>query len=247
MNVLITGAAGYLGHGLVQAFAGHHAMRLLDIVAYDGPVDHEMVIGSVADYATVVDAVTGMDALVIAHMAPRKPGAYDNPEQAFDINVKGTANLYAAALEAGIKRVSLISSIGVVQAQKKRGVFLSRDLPRLATDPYPLSKVCQEVIAEQYHAMHGIASAMIRPAYITDEDTMADKYGRVATEVNWQYIDRRDIGLAARLALDVDDLACEAFYTLGHPSAEKHADVAYTRDRLGWQPEHDFTKYPSTT
>ncbi len=246
MHVLITGAAGYLGHGLVHAFAGHHTLRLLDVTAYDGPVDHEMIVGSVADYATVASAVEGIDALVIAHMASRKPGAYDTPVQAFDINVKGTANLYHAAARAGIKRVSLISSIGVVQPHVKKGVFLSRDLPRLGTEPYGLSKILQETIAEQYHAGHGIASAMIRPAYITDQSTQADKYGKVFKEVNWQYIDRRDIGQAARLALDVPDLGCEAFYTLGHPSAESRADIAYTRQRLGWKPEYDFTAFPAT-
>ena len=246
MRVLITGAAGYLGHGIVDAFAGHHTLRLLDVTAYDGPVEHEMIVGSVVDYDTVAKAVESMDALVIAHMASRKPGAYDTPVQAMDVNVKGTANLYHAAAAAGIKRVSLISSIGVVQPHVKKGVFLSRDLPRLGTDPYPLSKILQEVIAEQYHARHGIASAMIRPAYITDQTSQADKYGKVFNEVNWQYIDRRDIGQAARLALDVEDLGCEAFYTLGHPSAEQRADVAYTRERLGWKPEYDFTAFPAT-
>ncbi len=247
MKVLITGAAGYLGWGLVDAFDGHHDLRLFDIDPYDGPAEHEMVVGSVCDYQAVQQALEGVDGMVVAHMAKRTPGAYDTPEQAFDINVKGAANLYHAAVGHGVRRAALVSSISVVNTHKKRGTFLTRELPRRGTGPYELSKICQEVIAEQFHAIHGFPSAILRPAYIQDADSMKDKYGRKAGEVNWQYIDRRDIGLAARLALEIDDLGCEVFYTLGHPSAEKHADVLYTRERLGWHPRHDFTDYPSTS
>src|SRR5690606_34827266 len=44
MRVLITGAAGFLGEGLVQAFDGHD-LRLLDVVEAPGP--GEKLVGSV--------------------------------------------------------------------------------------------------------------------------------------------------------------------------------------------------------
>jgi hypothetical protein len=44
--------------------------------------------------------------------------------------------------------------------------------------------------------------------------------------------------------LRLPDLGCEVFYVLGHPDAFEHADMVRTRDRLGWTPQHDFTKYP---
>jgi nucleoside-diphosphate-sugar epimerase len=243
MKVLITGAAGYLGHGLVVANEKHHTLRLMDVVAIPN-TPHEMVVGSVEDYATVLEAVRGMDALIIAHMAPRKPGVYDTPEKPFDITVKGTANLYAAAKELGVKRVALISSIGAVEGYRKRGEYLRRDLAPDAFGFYGLSKVCQEVIAQQYFREHGIRSAILRPSYIQDAATMTDKYGKVAKEVNWHYIDRYDIGKAARLAIEKDDMACEVFYLLGHPKSIEHADMQPTYDRLGWKPDHDFTHMP---
>jgi len=57
-------------------------------------------------------------------------------------------------------------------------------------------------------------------------------------------VDRRDIGEAARLALELDGLGFEVFYVLGTPEALERADVAYTRDRLGWRPTHDFAGLP---
>ncbi len=244
MRVLITGAAGYLGAGLIQAFAGRHELRLLDVV--ETPCDAEgceSLVGSVADLDCCREAMSGVDAMVIAHMAPRGRGLYASPAVPFEVNVTGTANLYTAARDAGVKKAALISSIVVVKRNQEAGDYLTRDLPpQSVTHPYGLTKVCQESIARQFHLCDGIASAVLRPAYITDEDLQADKYGREASEPNWQYIDRRDIGQAARLALELPDLGYEVFYVQGPPDADRHADLAYTRQRLGWAPEHDFTR-----
>jgi hypothetical protein len=56
--------------------------------------------------------------------------------------------------------------------------------------------------------------------------------------------DDRDIGLAARLAMETPDLGYEVFYVLSSPEAEKCYDVAYTRTRLGWKAQHDFMWLP---
>lgn len=240
MRVLMTGSAGFLGLGMLPAFADCQ-MRLFDVVQTPGA--GEKVVGSVADLQTCRDALAGMDAMVIAHMAPRGRGLYASPAVPFEVNVTGTANLYTAARDLGIKKVVLISSVVVVKKHQENKVFLTRDLPAASvTHPYGLTKACQELIAQQFYLVDGIASAILRPAYICDEATHQDKYGRPAAEGNWQYIDRHDIGKAARLALDVPDLGCEVFYVLGHPDGVNHADVAYTHQRLGWTPDHLFTR-----
>src|SRR5690606_38065623 len=141
-RVLITGAAGFLGEGLVQAFDGHD-LRLLDVVEAPGP--GEKLVGSVPDAAVCQRAMEGMDALIIAHMAPRRRGLYATPQVPFEVNVTGTVNLYVAAREAGVKRVVLISSIAVVKRHQDARVFLRRDLPlETHTHPYGLTKACQE-------------------------------------------------------------------------------------------------------
>ena len=89
-----------------------------------------------------------------------------------------------------------------------------------------------------------LQAAMLRPSYITDANTLVDKYGRQKPSVNWQFIDRRDIGDAVDCALRLPDLGCEAFYVIGHRDAPRHADVEHTKRRLGWSPAHDFSEYP---
>lgn len=242
MKVLVTGAAGFLGKGLVESMARTHTLRLMDVVPCGMP--HESIVGDVCDLETVRRAVEGMDAVVIGHMAPRHPGVYDVPTLPFDINVKGTAHLFHAAAEAKIPRVVLISSISVAIGHQRANTFLRHDLPPATGDLYSLTKSLQEAIAEHYHRNAGMAIAMLRPAYIIDEDRLTDKYGRHPETVNWQFIDPRDIGDAADAALRLPDLGCEAFYVLGHPDSDLHADTARTRARLGWSPKHDFTCYP---
>ncbi len=242
MKVLVTGAAGFLGQGMIQTLGAEHTLRLMDVIPQES--QHESIVGDVCDLEAVRSAAAGMDAIVAGHMAPRAPGVYDVPTLPFDINVKGVAHLFQAAVETGIKRMVLISSTSVVLADQRAGNFLRRDLAHSSGDIYSLTKSLQETVAEHFHRNFGISVAILRPAYITDEDTMINKYGRKAETVNWQFIDRRDIGDAANAALRLPDLGCEVFYVLGHPDALEHADVAHTHERLGWHPRHDFTKYP---
>jgi uronate dehydrogenase len=245
MKVLVTGAGGFLGRGLVVPFEGKCDLRLMDVVDWQTP--HEKLIGSVADLDTVLKAVEGVDALVLAHMASRQTGSYDTPVAPYDANVKGTANLFFAAAKFGIKRVSLISSSGVVGWYQQTGKFLARDLPPRGPGIYSHTKICQEAIAQQYHHEFGIGVAAIRPAYITDMDSAKDKYGKQAHECNWQFVDRRDIGEIARLAILLPDLGFEVFYALSTPMAVKHADMEYTYKRLNWKPKYDFSNLKQDT
>jgi len=239
MKVLVTGAAGFLGQGLIVPFEEHgYELRLLDVREFESP--HEVVIGSVADLPTVQKAVEGVDAIVIAHMAPRTPNAYANTEVSFDINVKGTAHLFFAAAEAGIKRAVVMSSTSAVSAHK--GDPWTHDLTPKSKGIYGLTKACQEVIAEQYARTAGMQVAALRLGYILDADANEDKYGRKINEINVPHVDRRDIGEVARLCIECEDLAYfEAFHVMGSPLALDEWDVRHTCERLNWKPKYDFT------
>ncbi len=241
-RVAITGAAGFLGRSLVQVLGEHFPLRLLDVVPIPGTWDSR--VGDVSQLEDALSLCEGCSDLVIGHMAPNRPEIYGTPTLPFDVNVKGTANLFHAACTHGIKRVVLISSISVVQGHQNAGEFLTRDLSPDPRAMYPLTKVLQEQTAHYYHQAHGLEVAVLRPAYICDEDTVSDKYGRHLLTVNWQFIDPRDIAEATRLALIAPQLTYEIFYLLGHPDADAHAEMGRLREFLGWKAKHTFEKYP---
>lgn len=247
MKILVTGAGGFLGWGLVRALeeSGRHELRLMDVVDFDEP-NHEKLVGSVADLETCERAVEGCDALLIAHMARRDTKSYDTPTGAFDVNARGTANLFWAAARRDIRRVCIVSSAGVIcrEPQGAPRPFWHADLPLGSNGMYGLTKIIQEIIGEQFHRCEGFQVACLRVGYILDADAMQDKYGQKIGERNWQNTDRRDIGTAALAALELEDLGFEPFYIMGTDEAMAWADVGHARDRLGWMPRYKFKELP---
>lgn len=240
MRILITGAGGFLGRGMITPLVeAGHSLRLMDVVPFASP--HEVVIGDVADYAQVEAAMRGVDALIIAHMAPRGENGinYQKPAMAFAINVGGTANLFHAAVACRVRRVVVISSTGAVQ---EAGDLRTepKTLPLRTKGYYGLSKAIQEVIAEQFARTEGLKVACLRVGYILDGEANVDKYGKQIRERNYADTDRRDIGEVARLCLECDDLGYEVLNVMSTQESLERAAVRYTCQRLGWRPRYDF-------
>lgn len=236
--MLVTGAGGFLGRHLVEVLGRNFSARPFDVQG------ESVIQGSVTDRAALESAMEGVTGLVIGHMAPNRDGIYDDPAVPFDINVKGAALCMQVAAELGVKRVVLISSTTVVGRDLAARRFLSRDLPPSPHGLYALTKTLQEAVARYYHEEHGLEVAMLRPAYVVSGDDLVDKYGNRKPGADWQAIDPRDIAEAARAALQLDGLGCEPFYLVAGPEAEAHADIAYTMERLGWQPRYRFDEFP---
>ncbi len=211
-------------------------VRALDVVPVEGVADAR--VGDVSDPGVAADACRDRDALVIAHMAPNRPGVYDEPALPFDVNVKGAALLFDQALRCGVRRVVLISSMGVVRGRDRSDRFLHSEHPMQTRGLYGLTKICQEMIAEHYHRNHGLPVAVLRPAYIVDADSGEDKYGRKLKEANWQFTDRRDIAGATVAALRKPDLEYGVYPVMSHPAATEYTDIGRTYHELGWRPQY---------
>lgn len=246
-RILITGASGFLGQSLVDVFLqADYAVRGFDVSPWRLPPRQSLdtMQGDVTDPVMIKEAMAGCDALVIAHMAPNRPEVYATSALPFDINVLGTALLFDAAVAARVKRVILISSIAVVDGQRRPGQMLTRDLPALPTGIYGLTKALQEQTAAYYHSKYGIGVVALRPCYVTDADTLVDKYQRSRPSVNWQFIDRRDVAGAALAGIRATGVASGCYYIHGHPKGADMMETAPTKRDLGWTPRYDFSAYP---
>ena len=170
MNVLITGAFGSIGTGLVEELLRRgHRVRTLDRPTMRrrakaalrwGAVDATW--GDVRDFAAVQAAAQGQDAIV--HLAGILPPDTDaDPKLAEQVNVGGTANVIAAARAAGRSpRLIYTSSFHVFGMTTHLEPPRRVDDPVEAVDVYTAHKLeCEAMLKES-----GLGWLILRLAYV---------------------------------------------------------------------------------
>ena len=243
MKILITGSAGYTGSGMAAVIAAEHHVRGADIRASE--TVQESTLADITDLDACRRITQGVDAVVMCHMA-KNPDGYKTPVAAFDINLKGTANLYHAMGEQGIRRAILISSTAVLAPEPKPMAIPGVGPYNIAyTEPkttlYCITKVFQEQLACYYHATAGIVTTMFRPGWMVYEDKLITKYGEKMVKYYDSLIDPRDIGHAILAALRLSDPRIEAFRI---SSSEAVPGMPEAMARLNWKPRHPFASLP---
>src|SRR5947208_14755542 len=116
-SVAIFGAGGPVGAVAARTLREHYTLRLTDVrpiaeIAAEGkpqspgaplpevlPPPHECRVVDVTDYAQVLEAARGMDALVNCTVVRSELGP------AFGVNLVGAYNVVRAAVECGIRRI----------------------------------------------------------------------------------------------------------------------------------------------
>src|SRR5689334_14281495 len=120
-HVLVTGGGGFIGSHLVDALLAQGArVRVLDdfstgrrenLAHCAGRVD--VVEGDIRDLRTCMQVAAGV--AIVFHQAAlgSVPRSMEDPATTIAINVGGTANVLAAARDAGVKRFVYASSSSV--------------------------------------------------------------------------------------------------------------------------------------
>ena len=161
MLVAISGGAGFLGLHLARRLvAGGHEVRTLDLAplddaALEGRV--EELRGDVRRTADVRRLVAGADVLV--HAAAALPIQVSRAAIR-SVNVEGAAVTFAAAAEAGVGRVVLISSTAVYGVPERHPIH--EDDPLVGVGHYGESKIEAERLCEAF-ARRGLETVIVRP------------------------------------------------------------------------------------
>jgi UDP-glucose 4-epimerase len=126
----------------------------------------------------------------------------DHPRTDFwDLNVRGTYQLYEAAVAAGVRAIVFSSTMGVYGATRppegEPAIRISEDLPRQPGDVYGLSKAIGEEISEAYTRMFGIGGAALRYGMFVPEP-----FDHAGIRFLYGGVDARDVARANVVAME---------------------------------------------
>ena len=167
LKALVTGATGCVGANVVAALLARgyqvRAMRransALDALA---GLDPELVVGDVLDPPSLAAACAGC--ALLFHVAAVADYWRTPAERIYRVNVEGTRNVLAAALETGVERLVYTSSIGALgvpapgQLLDESATF---NLPPHRF-PYGHSKHLAEAAVREAHA-GGLDAVIVNP------------------------------------------------------------------------------------
>ena len=149
MNVLITGASGFVGRALVANLTAQNKFIVSGSVRESSQVSaidaHAVAVGDIDGDTSWVEALQGIE--VVVHAAARVHVMHDSvadPLAEFRrVNVAGSLNLASQAIAAGVKRFVYLSSIKVNGEGTAPGKPYTADDRSQPLDPseYPRQKL----------------------------------------------------------------------------------------------------------
>ncbi len=170
MNILLTGASGFLGGALLVEIKRRTDFTLTVALRTQNPLlcSASHVVGEFSAKTDWFSAVEGQH--VVIHAAARahimKDEVVDPLAEYRRVNVEGTLNLARQAAEAGVRRFIFISSIKVNGESTSVGCpFRASDTPG-PEDAYGISKHEAEVGLMQLADKTGMEVVIIRPPLV---------------------------------------------------------------------------------
>jgi UDP-glucose 4-epimerase len=186
-TVLVTGAAGYVGSGLVGTLQEHgwHVRALVR-----EPAPHLEVEQVVADLARDADAVAAAcdGVSVVVHLAGENEVlAARDPVSALDSTVVGSERLVEAIGKEDVKRILYMSTVHVYGKRIVDGATLTEELRPEPTHPYAIARLASEHLVgslrstERDVVVFRLTNTVGAPA-----DPVVDRWSLVANDLSRQ-------------------------------------------------------------
>ncbi len=174
MNILVTGADGFIGSHLTEALV-RQGFNVRAFVLYNsfnswGWLDHcgsdvkgcfEVFSGDIRDPHGVRESMKGCDAVLHLAALIAIPYSYHSPDTYIETNVKGTLNVLQAARELGIKRLVHTSTSEVYGTA--RFVPITEEHPLQGQSPYSATKIAADQLAYSFYSSFALPVVIVRP------------------------------------------------------------------------------------
>lgn len=245
MNVLVTGANGFLGQEVVhQLLAAKHT-----VVGYDRSLTcaiqapgYQYHQGDLIDLASLIGCCQshGFDAIIHTAAISHPVDSRRIPLQTVLTNALGTTHVLESARLCAIPRVVNLSSECAYGHNQHLGV-IDESAPLNPTTPYGCTKVFTEKLGQVYSDLYGVSVVSLRPGWIygpgqfmqcylksllraaIDGDALRDDGG----DYRLQYVHVSDVAAACLLAASVDDAQLrQRVFNVTAGEQEAYADVA---------------------
>jgi nucleoside-diphosphate-sugar epimerase len=153
MEILVTGASGFLGKSIVKSLTADNTVFSLSKSAGEYKVALE---ASVPNFKNKFDLI-----IHAAGKAHNIPSSALEKNQFYEVNVLGTSNLLKGLENVGVpKQFVFISSVSVYGQES--GSNINEDYPLLATDSYGKSKIDAEKMLTQWCNQNNVKLTVLR-------------------------------------------------------------------------------------
>ena len=206
MKLIITGSKGLIGSHTLDYAKTQEGVEVLgvDTLGLGSPYENYLS-ADLADYGETVAALGGADAVV--HLAAIRDHGMVPNARAFAVNVNSAYNVLEAAVQLGIKRVVLASSIQASRTVRMRNdtryayLPIDEDLPLDPQNDYALAKQVGEVMGEMFAKHFGLTVVNLRFTAITHPDNIKKNFPwPEAKPPHWALYAYADVRDAARCA-----------------------------------------------
>lgn len=174
MRVLITGITGMVGSHLADyILAEHPDVEVHGILRWRSPRDNiahlagrcQLHLADLRDLRSLIEVLAAVQPDWIFHLAAQSfvPFSFTAPAETLETNVVGTSNLLEAMLQVGSKaKIHVCSSSEVYGQVQADEVPITESNPLRPASPYAVSKVGQDMLAQQYHRTYGMQTVVTR-------------------------------------------------------------------------------------
>jgi nucleoside-diphosphate-sugar epimerase len=164
-KVLVTGAAGQIGTELVGALGSRYGDQTIvatDKVPKAGVGKTACIEVDVTDEAALVRTLKEHDVDTVYHLAAVLSAVgEENPDLAWEVNMKGLKNVLDASVRSGVRKLFWPSSIGVFGPDAPK-VMAPQDAPLNPTTMYGVTKVAGELLCRYYFLKSGLDIRSLR-------------------------------------------------------------------------------------
>jgi UDP-glucose 4-epimerase len=260
MRTLVIGGSGFIGSHLTHALV-ERGRQVTVMDRAPEPIRHlpenvPYISGDYGDKVFLRQVLTGMDEVIDLAYTTVPKTSFEDPIYDILSNLPQGVGLLEEAVQAGLRRVLLVSSGGTIYGAAQT-LPITEDHPANPVSPYGITKLTMEKYAWMFHRLHNLPVTVARPGNAYGEGQIAfTGQGFIATAIQSilngktieifgehgavrDYLHVRDLALGILAALDFGEPG--QAYNIGSGVGKNNLDILNILKPLA-----DAAGYPST-